>query len=171
MKPSLWHRLDGLARKLTPFGLTLLLVILGLLPLHVPGFVSVAPILPVMAVYHWAIHRPELMPAYAVFGIGLLQDLLTGQPMGVNALVLLAVYGVVYSQRRFFVGKSFFVSWLGFALVSAGAAMLSWILVSAYQVSPAAPGAVTFQYFLTASCYPLLAWLFLRWQQVFLRVP
>ncbi len=168
MKPSLWHRLDALARRLTPFALTLVLVVVGAVPLHIPGFARVAPLLPLMAVYHWAIYRPRLLPAFAVFLIGLLQDTVGGTPIGVNALVFVGVYGVVLSQRRFFAGKSFAVVWLGFAVIAAGAALLSWILVSALNVALVAPRAVVFQYLVTLGVFPLLAWIFLRWQRAFL---
>ena len=137
--------------------------------MHLPGIAQVAPMLPLMSVYHWAIHRPDLMPTYAVFTIGILVDLLAGTPIGVNAVVLLCVYGIVYAQRRFFLGKTFPVSWLGFMLVSAGAATLTWILVSTFYVSLINPDALLFQYLVTIAIYPLSAWLFLRWQQVFLR--
>ena len=168
MKPSLWHRLDGLARRLTLFALTLVLVVVSVVPLHIPGFARVAPLLPLIAVYHWAIYRPALLPAFAVFVIGLLQDTLTGMPIGVNALVFLGVYGVVLSQRRFFAGKSFAVVWLGFAVVAAGAALSSWILVSVYYVTLVAPRPVLFQYLMTLGVFPLLVWVFLRWQRAFL---
>ena len=161
MKPSLWHRLDALARRLTPFALTLVLVVVSVVPLHIPGFARVAPLLPLIAVYHWAIYRPALLPAFAVFVIGLLQDTLTGMPIGVNALVFLGVYGVVLSQRRFFAGKSF-------AVVAAGAALSSWILVSVYYVTLVAPRPVLFQYLMTLGVFPLLVWVFLRWQRAFL---
>lgn len=168
MKPSLWHRLDALARRLTPFALTLVLVVVSVVPLHIPGFARVAPLLPLIAVYHWAIYRPRLLPAFAVFVIGLLQDTLTGTPIGVNALVFIGVYGVVLSQRRFFAGKSFAVVWLGFTVVAAGAALSSWILVSVYNLTLVAPRAVLFQYLMTLGVFPLLAWVFLRWQRAFL---
>lgn len=168
MKPSPWHRVDALARHLTPFGLTLALVILGVLPLHVPGYERVVPLLPLMAVYHWSVHRPELLPAYAVFAIGLLQDSLGGAPIGVNAVVYLCVYGVVLSQRRFFVGKSFVIVWLGFAVVGAGAVGLSWLLVSAFNMTLVEPRAAVFQYLVTLGGFPLLAWAFLGWQRAFL---
>lgn len=169
MKPSLWLRLDRWARQLTPFGLTLLLVIVNVLPLQVPGFARVVPMLALVAIYHWAVYRPELMPGYAVFVIGLLQDLLSGVPMGTNALVFLSVYAVVLWQRRFFVGKSFLITWLGFAVVSAGAAVQSWALVSAFYATLVEPRALLFQYMLTLGFFPMLAWAFLRWQQTVLK--
>ena len=165
MKPSIWHRLDALARRLTPFGITLILVLASVVPLHMPAYARVAPVLPLMAVYHWAMHRPELLPAYAVFMIGFLQDVLMGMPIGINIVVFLTVYGVVLSQRRFFAGKSFLVAWLGFALVAAAAAAETWILVSAFHVTVIDARAVTVQYLLTLGCFPVFAWFFLLWQQ------
>lgn len=169
MRRTVWHRLDGWSRSMTPFVLTVVLVVINVVPLHVPGFARVVPILPLMAVYHWTINRPELMPALAVFVIGVLHDTLSGTPIGVWAVVFLTVYGVVSSQRRFFVGKSFAVIWLGFALVSAGAALEAWALVTVYHAHPVGPRALTFQYLLTLGFYPLLAWFFTRWQLAFLK--
>ncbi len=169
MRPTLWTRLDNLARQLTPFGLTILLVIVSQVPLHFPGVARISPMLPLIAIYHWTIHRPDLMPPYAVFVIGLLVDFLAGTPVGVNAIVMLTVYGIIYSQRRFFLGKSFPISWLGFLLVSAGAAMLTWIFVSTFYVRLIRPDAMIFQYLVSLAIYPLPAWFFLRWQQIFLR--
>lgn len=169
MKPTVWQRLDIIARKLTPFALTLALIVLSVVPTHLPGFARVAPMLAVMAIYHWTLYRPELMPAAALFFLGLLQDSLSGTPLGVNVLVFLTVYGVVLSQRRFFAGKSFLITWLGFALVAAGAAAESWLLVSAFHVTLLEPTAVFYGYILTAGFFPVLAWIFIRWQQAFLR--
>ena len=165
MKPTLWYRLDALARNLTPFGITLILVLLGVVPLYLPVYARVAPVLPLMAVFHWAMHRPQLLPAYAVFGIGFLQDVLTGMPIGINVLVFLTVYGVVLSQRRFFAGKSFLISWLGFALVAAGAAVESWLLVSAFHVTVVDARAVFVQYLVTLGFFPVFALFFLSWQR------
>ncbi len=169
MIPGLWHRMDTLARQLTPSMLTLILVIVNVMPLDIPGFSRVVPVLPLIAVYHWAIFRPRLLPAYAVFLIGLFQDVLSGTPIGVNALVLLAVYGAVLSQKRFFLGKSFFILWLVFSLIAAGASAASWVLISLFNVTILEPRTVIFQYLLTLGAFPAVAWLFLRWQRAFLR--
>jgi len=168
VKPQLLQRFDVLARRLTPFGLTLSLVLVSILPLHVPGGARVMPMLVLMSLYHWSVHRPHLLPAYAVFFIGLLQDILSGVPLGVNALVYLVAYGVVVSQRRFLVGKSFMVIWLGFGLIAAAATAAGWLLISLLNLTPVEPGAMVFQYVMSIGNFPLLAWLFTRWQRAFL---
>ena len=170
MTPSLWHRLDLLARQLTPSMLTLILVIISVVPIRILNFSTAVPLLPLMSVYHWAIFRPRLLPAYAVFLIGILQDILTGSPIGVNSLVFLLVYGAVLSQKKFFSGKSFFILWLGFSLIAAGASGLNWLAVSILNVSVVEFHTAAFQYLLTLGFFPAVAWVFLCWQRTFLRL-
>jgi len=170
MKPTFGLRLDTITRNSLPVLLTLILVLLNVVPLHIPGLSRVMPILPLMAVYHWAIYRPQLMPPLAVFLIGACHDVLSGSPLGVNALVFLVVYGVVVFQQRFFVGKSFFVVWLGFGLMAFGASVLSWMLVSVLSVTLAEPKAVFFQFLMNFSFFPILAWLFLYLQNAYLKL-
>ena len=169
MRASLWQRLDLTARQITPFGLTFLLVLIGVLPWRVPGLDAVAPVLPLIAVFHWALYRPDLMPGVAVFLIGLVHDVLTGAPMGIHSAVFVLVSMAVQSQQRFFAGKPFPIVWLGFGLVSVAAAVLAWVLASVFHgtLVPVRPTAL--QYLMTLGCFPPVAWALLRWQQVFLR--
>jgi rod shape-determining protein MreD len=165
MKQTIWQRIDLGARNLTPFALTVLLVLVAAAPTHIDGFVRVAPLLPLIAVYHWSIYRPELLPAVGVFAVGLLQDLLGGGPLGAHTAVLLGVYGAVLTQRGFFYGKTFAIIWLGFGLVAAGAVAATWLLVSVYYLRPIQPQAFLFQYLMTLMAFPPVSWLLLRWQR------
>ncbi|MGB0683975.1 MAG: rod shape-determining protein MreD [Magnetovibrionaceae bacterium] len=169
MRPNFLHKLDALARHLTPFALTLLLTLLNIVPLGVPALDAVTPLLSLMAVYHWAIYRPSLMPVVAVFIIGLLQDILAGPHLGVNALVFSMVYWAILAQEKFFIGKSFAIVWLGFGIVAGGAFALSWLLNSLLTLHILQFEPVVFQYLMTLACFPILSWLFLRWQQAFLK--
>ncbi len=170
MKSPFVQRLDTVTRNSMPVLLTFILVLVNFIPLQIPGLSQVVPVLPLMAIYHWAIYRPQLMPPLAVFLIGAFFDVLSGTPIGVNALVFLAVYGVVVFQQRFFVGKSFIVVWLGFGLIALGASVLSWILMSILATTLIDPRAVIFQLFLNFSFFPVLAWLFLYCQNTYLKL-
>lgn len=170
MKGGVWHRMDLLSRRLTPFLLTMMLLILALVPFHVPGLSRVTPLLPLIAVYHWAVYRSENFPAVAVFVIGVVQDILTGVSLGSFTLVFLFVYGLVLSQHRYLAGKSFLVVWLGFVLAAAGACLAVWVLTSTGGMGIVEPLAAVFQYLLTIACYPFVAWLLLRWQRAVLEV-
>ncbi|MDA0998296.1 MAG: rod shape-determining protein MreD [Proteobacteria bacterium] len=170
MKPNFWHRTDKLARDLTPFALTFVLVIINAIPYHVPGFSRIAPTLPLIGVYYWAVYRPELMPAVAVFGIGILNDFLSGLPAGVSALTFLAVHWVTLAQRRFLSRKAFVIVWFGFAVVAAGALAMQWLVMSIYVGQLIEVRALFYHFAMTAAIFPLPAWIFTRWQQTFLAV-
>jgi rod shape-determining protein MreD len=168
MKPAFWARLDIIARCFTPFGLTVLLVLINVLPLQVPSLSRVMPLFPLMSIYIWAVHHPNLMPAYAIFLIGFLQDTLLGTPIGLHILTYLMAYGTVVWQRRFLAGKTFSVIWVGFSLVAAGATVANWLLISLFYVEFIQPEALAYQYLISLGVFPLLSWFFMRWQFVFL---
>ncbi|MDX1575575.1 MAG: rod shape-determining protein MreD, partial [Kiloniellales bacterium] len=70
MREDVWHRLDLIARKILPFFVTLLLIMVAMVPLRVPLLSPVIPALPLIAVYYWSVHKPNLMPVWAIFLIG-----------------------------------------------------------------------------------------------------
>jgi rod shape-determining protein MreD len=163
------HQLDLAARRLFPFAFSVLLVILSVVPVPIPGYGLVVPALGLMCVYYWAIHRPDLLPAVAVFVLGLLQDILSGAPTGVNALVLLLVYAVMRNQRRPFLGKPFPVMWVGFLFVAPCAIFVEWLVTCAAFGRLVPPNTAFVQLLLTVALYPWLTWLLAAGQRAFLR--
>ncbi len=169
MKASGWQRLDLIARQITPCFLTLLLVMLAMVPMRVPDLAPIMPWLAAIAVYYWAVHRPDLMPASAVFAIGLFHDLVAGTALGVGVLILLLIYLAIVGQRRFFVSRSFLVMWAGFAVIAGGACLLLWLLSTLLAGTFISPRPAMFQFLTTVAAYPLLAWLFAQVQRSLLR--
>ena len=169
MRQPLWQRLDQGARQLSPFALTLAILLASAVPLPLPAYAQVAPSFLVMAVYFWGLHRPELMPTWASFLLGLVQDLLSGGLLGVNALVLLCLALAAASQRRFLGGASFLAIWAGFVVNAAGAAVLAWALNALAASAVLDPRPALFQYLLTVGLYPSIGWLLVRAQRAFLR--
>ena len=169
MTSSFLNRLDTWARNLAPFALTLLMLIVGTTPLHLPFFVPLGSSLAMISVYYWAIHRPELLPAPAVFAIGLIGDLMGSAPLGVGTLILLLVYAVALSQRRLFFGQPFLVVWWGFLMIAAAAMSLGWILSSIVGGGALDPKPTIFAYLMTLALYPALGDLLARAQRSFLR--
>lgn len=169
MTAELLGRIDLWARNLMPFALTILLVMLGVVPLPIQGYAQVSPALVLASVYFWSIHRPDLLPAPAVFCAGIMFDILSGAPVGMTALVLLVTHSVVVSQRRFFLGKSFLVAWWGFMMVGMAAMLSVWILAMVMQGDLLDPVPTAFRYLLTLCLYPGLAWMFVLAQRNFLR--
>src|SRR6266702_66775 len=114
-------RVDGTAARLLPIATTLSAVVISLQPIHVPGYMALTPAFTLMAVYHWTIYRPDLLPPLALFLIGAAQDLLAGAPLGMTALLLLLARAIVLGQRGHFVNRRFPFVWCGFTIVTGGA--------------------------------------------------
>ncbi len=116
---GVWHRLDIVARSISPFFVTLLLVLFGLVPLHISDLSPIVPSLALIGVFFWSVHRADLMPIWAVFLIGLAQDVLTGGVIGPGIIGLLIAHALVVWQLRFFLSASFAMIWCAFMLVAA----------------------------------------------------
>ena len=156
------QHLDSWARYMMPAVTTMFLALLNVVPLGLPGISDVVPMMVMMAVFYWSVYRPDLLPAVVVFVLGLIQDILLGSPIGLMALTLLAMHGVTLTQRQAFLGKPFFVAWIGFAVISAGGFMLMWIMTCVLAADLLLTPAVLFQFVLTAVSFPLAAWIFVR---------
>ena len=164
MTPGLGKRLDAWARPLSPFAICLLFVLISTAPLRVPVLATASPLLPLMAVYHFGLFRPALLPHWLVLLFGLLLDLLSGGPVGVNAVVLLMVRHFVEANQRFLVDKPFAVIWFCFALASAGGVAGIWALTCFLLWAPIDPRPAIFQYVIALAIYPLAGWIFGRSQ-------
>jgi len=83
--PSL-PRVNGGVARMLPIATTVIAAIIAILPVRVPGYAALTPAFTLMAVYHWTIYRPDLLPPIGLFAIGLAQDLLAGSPVGIGTL-------------------------------------------------------------------------------------
>ncbi|MGE3623753.1 MAG: rod shape-determining protein MreD [Bdellovibrionales bacterium] len=165
MLASFWQRLDAGVRLALPFVVTLLMTLLGVVTWPLPNFGEVAPPLALIAVYYWAIHRPDLFRPSMAFLVGLLNDVLHALPLGLSALVFVGMHQLVFSQRRFFAGHSFFMMWWGFALTALTVLLAEWGALSLvrWQVVPFMP--VFLQGALAVVIFPLPCWLLIRLQR------
>jgi rod shape-determining protein MreD len=162
MTPGVAQRLDIWARYMMPAITTMFLALLNVVPLGLPALSDVMPVVMMMAVFYWSVYRPDLMPPVVVFFLGLSQDILLGNPMGLMALTLLAIHGVTLTQRHAFLGKPFFIAWLGFAVISAGGFVLMWLMTCILAAELLMTPAVLFQFLMTTVSFPLAAWVFVR---------
>ncbi len=160
MNLSRVHAAERVLHGLLPGFVTLLLILASALPWQLPAFAEVTPALAVIAVFYWTIYRPDRLPYAATFFLGLLQDLLTGTPPGMTALLLLAVQGVIAHQRNFFRPRPFFIIWLGFSMVMPVVGFGSWALSSACFGTVVPPLPIVMQCALTILLFPVLAVLF-----------
>ena len=100
-----------------PWLLIFILFILSIIPHSIPGYFAVKPDLILIAIYYWSIHRPTIVPPSASFVLGLIMDLFSALPLGLNAFIFVLVQKFTSDQRKLFLGQPYFVSWVGFAFV------------------------------------------------------
>ena len=124
----------GLPR-LLPIATIVAAAVLALLPLPVPGYAALTPSFALMAVYHWSVYRPDLLPLSGLFAIGFAQDLVTGATLPASALLLLLARAAVPRYRRHFVGRPFPFVWAGFAALGFAAMLGLWALHCALQLA------------------------------------
>ncbi len=160
-----WQRLDIAARWALPFVTAILFTLLGVIAWPLPWLGMVAPPLALMAVYYWAIHRPDLFRPSMAFAIGLLHDAVNGLPLGLSALLFVAAHQLILHQRRFFAGHSFSMMWFGFGLTVFTVMLLEWGLqsLSAWHLLPILP--VLMQCVLAVIIFPLPCWILIRLQR------
>lgn len=98
-----------------------LAAVVGLLlyvtPVRILGIMVPMPLFPLMAIFFWAMARPQLMPPVVVFLIGLFQDLLTGGPLGLWAFAYLIGYAVMSTQADGLMGRSRGMLWMAFGFM------------------------------------------------------
>jgi rod shape-determining protein MreD len=168
MRPLFLQRLDGWARAAAPFALTLIAAIVSVVPLRLPDYSVIAPDLVLMAVFYWTVHRPDLMRPWGAFAVGVLEDILTATPLGVDALVLLFVHWAIIAQHRTLRGLSFALLWCAFALIAAGAKIVLVVLALILTRHLVDGSVLLAQYGFTIAVYPLIALLMGRAHRAFL---
>ena len=162
--PSLPRVNSGLARML-PIATTVFAAVIAILPVRVPGYAALTPAFALMAVYHWTVYRPDLLPPGGLFAVGLAQDLLAGGPVGVGALVLLVSRAAVLRYRRHFINRSFPFVWIGFALLGAAAMLALWVLHCLLQLTFFDLPTTVFRTVLTIAIFPVASFALGRTQR------
>ena len=153
-------RVDLALRSVTPFLMTVGLILLGAMPISMPIDLPIAPAFGLMAVFYWSVYRPDLLPALAVFALGLLQDLISAAPLGITAVIWLGTFGIVLNQRKIFLGKPFAMSWWGFSMVAIAASAARWLISSALAGHLLDVHRMTAELASTILIFPLLVSLF-----------
>ena len=131
---TLWENVALLGRAMVPMLVTLVLLFISHLPGSFPQLASIMPPLALMAVFYWAVHRPDWFGVVSAFIVGLLVDLLFGAPLGVSAGLYAVSHILLAQQQRFFKGTTFPQVWAGYAVtqlvVTLGQALLWWLILA-----------------------------------------
>lgn len=156
------ENLEILARKIPPYALMLAFLFLNSVHVpFIPGGAVKAPLF-LMGLYYWSIFRPGMFPPWLVFIAGILADLIGAVPLGLNACVFLLVHWTISDQRRFLMGQSFVVIWIGFLIVCSAALLFQWLVFGLVNQAWPMPGQLVFSILLGGALFPLL-YVLLNW--------
>lgn len=131
--------------------------------------IQVLPPFAMIAVVYWAVEHPRRLGLKSVFLFAVLQDVITGAPLGLSALVWLSLCALAAKARKDVREQGFIVLWVFAAVALLSAQILSWLLLSFYtqMLFPLSP--VLLQWCLGVLFYPALHAMFLALEKRFHR--
>lgn len=135
--------------------LAVLLVLLTSIPLKIPGVAYFLPMVEVMMIYYWCIYRPDAMPNWFVFALGIFRDALAGVPLGVNALTNVLLRSAVVMMREKYIKVPFLFVWQGFMVFACMAMAVKWVLFSFIFDQLLGLNMAVMQLLLSVAVYPL----------------
>jgi rod shape-determining protein MreD len=124
--------MTGALSNAIPFILGVIGILIANFPVSLMGGRVPPPLFVLMPLYFWTLVRPDLMRPLAVFALGLLQDLVSGSPMGVWTLSFVAAYAIVDRNRDTFAGLGGIYAILGFATAAFIACGSAFTIVTIY---------------------------------------
>ncbi|HTQ13616.1 MAG TPA: rod shape-determining protein MreD [Rhizomicrobium sp.] len=113
-----------------PFGFAILGVILSNAPVSLLRGAVPPPMFSLMPIYFWCLVRPDLMPAWIAFFIGMMEDFFSGGPPGIWTLSYVVTYALVDRERDAFAGLSGLGAILGFAAAMLVATVCGWLVAA-----------------------------------------
>jgi rod shape-determining protein MreD len=127
------------------------------IPIRLWGLQLPEPVFPMAAVFAWAIIRPSVLAPVAILMMGLFLDIFWGGPLGLWALVLLVAYGLTLGGRSMTAGQSRGALWVWYAVVTAVALAVGFLIVSVKARAMPSLFAMAWQYLATIVLYPFAA--------------
>ena len=117
----------------------LVFLLLSVVSFSLPHAGDLKPFFLLMIIYYWSIYRPTVIPLVYTFALGLMLDILTHLPIGLNALILVGTEILILRSRIFLMGQPYIVVWFGFMLVALLYAVGLWfgISLASLQFPPA----------------------------------
>ncbi|HEX2589845.1 MAG TPA: rod shape-determining protein MreD [Rhizomicrobium sp.] len=126
------NNMGGFLSNAIPFLLAFAGILVANFPVSLMNGRVPPPLFVLMPIYYWTLVRPDLMRPMAVVALGLVQDLLSGSPMGVWTLSFVITYAVIDYSRDTFAGLGGIYAILGFATAAFIACGSAYLIVTVY---------------------------------------
>ncbi len=126
-------------------------------PLEAWGLRLPEPVFGLVLAFAWGALRPSVIAPFMLLLLGLFQDLLWGDTLGLWPLALLAAYAVTCAVRTVLAGQSFWTLWAWYLAAAAVAFGLAFGLVALRDHEPPDLVGLGLQAGVTIALFPL-AW-------------
>jgi rod shape-determining protein MreD len=156
-------------KTISPFLLTVFFILCVRIPVGTGVSTNMIPMLGLMYVFYWTINRRRIVPVWSVFLLGLVEDLVVGGPIGILSILLVVVHGGLDNNRRFFVNRSFILSWLGFSIICIGISIMYWFLEVFHFGGFLSPLPLIFKSISTIIFYPVFGWVFRKYDRTIVK--
>ncbi len=97
-------------------------------PVELFGLKLPEPVLPMALAFAWPLIRPSMLAPAVLFGLGLFLDIFWAGPLGLWALALMGIYGVILVSRSFLVGQETHVLFVWYGLGTVAAFILTYLI-------------------------------------------
>lgn len=142
-----------------PLIVSMFLVVLFCMPLEISEFDGLRPQVGLICVYYWVEKRPYMFGLISAFLIGLLVDICSATPLGINCFLLMIFAFALNKIYHYIHPASFVMDWLFFALTNVSFIFLKWLIFALYfghftdliSIIPNILSTITF--------YPLIAYI------------
>lgn len=134
---------------LLPFFSVLFIIMVGC-DLRI-GEYPLLPALLLIPIFYWLIFRPNWLPLWSLFGIGIFYDTLMGSELGFSSLLLMLSAVAGHYIRPLLTPQHFFLMWGSFCFYS-----FCYLILYGILVSGGLP--LLFSWIYGVLLYPLIAW-------------
>ena len=139
-----------------PFWTTLVLIFIFLMPVNSVKWGYFRPNIGLICVYYWSLRRGYLFGYFSAFLLGLLIDVYSSSPLGINILLLLITVAISSWLAHYFQSSTFGLGWLIFGLTIIGITLIKWLALMVYFGQIISIKEVLMNYLSTVLFYPLI---------------
>jgi len=147
----------SLFQKSLPIVTSVLVMLLGYIPVDIALFDNVRSDLGLVCIYFWMLHRPDLFGITAIVILGAIVAVVSSSLPGSSFFAYLLMYVLVYNTQKYFYAKPFVVVWYGFIALAFVDIMAKWLVVSIFYRQSFSLSITIFGFLLAAALYPVVS--------------
>lgn len=145
-----------IGRRIIPPLCIALATLLHFARLPIVEWLVAAPALDLIAIYYWTLARPNRVPYWLLFILGMIADSLSTTPLGVHALLYLGGHLLARIIQRRMESPTILSMWGVFAVWLSLLLVAEWLLIGwQYETLPPV-GSMPMQWMISIFLYPLL---------------